>query len=401
MDLEYGAEYEAFRREVREFLKGWPLSGDEAALSQTEQEQRFRQRGIERGYVYRHIPTAYGGSGQPPDVLEETILRQEYWEAGAPGDIIAQGSGMLAPTLLEYGTEDQRRRFIPPTLSGDLIWCQGYSEPGAGSDLASLQSRAEIDGDEWIINGHKIWTTMAHLSDYMFGLFRTEPEAKKHGGISYLLVDMKSPGIEVRPLVEMTGAQLFNEVFFSDVRIPAENIVGERGQGWQVSRATLKHERNMIGNPALLRTYFDGVLDLARKTERRGRPAIEDPSVRQRLAELEGYFLCVEYGNARQITASARGEETKITMPTLMNKLYSTDTLQMLTRMGYDLIESEGLLAPQPSDSEYHAMGTPGVWTSMYMTAIAIAISGGASNIQRNIIGERALGLPRDLRSTQ
>ncbi|MCH2173748.1 acyl-CoA dehydrogenase family protein [Myxococcota bacterium] len=400
MNLEYSEEYVAFRAEVREFLQGWPLTGDEAQLPVHEQEIRFRRRGIERGYVYRNFPRAYGGSEQTPDVLRERIIREEYAEASAPGDSAGQGPSMLAPTLLELGTEAQRERFIAPTLAGEISWCQGYSEPGAGSDLASLQTRAELQGDEWVINGHKIWTTTAHEADFMFGLFRTEPQAPKHAGISYLLVDMKAPGIEIRPLREMTGASMFNEVFFDNVRTPAENIVGKRGEGWQVSRATLKHERNLIGDPNFMRRAYLSLLQLARDTTRNGRPAIEDPSIRQELAQIEGFFMSLEYTGARLLTATARNEEAKVILPMMTMKLYGTDLRQRITRLALDLLENRSLIAPTEEEGSHGAPeGRPGTWTADYMSAIAISIAGGASNIQRNIIGERALGLPRDLRT--
>ena len=268
MDLRYGEKYEAFRAEVREFLRGWPLSGAEAELPQREREALFRARGIERGYVYRHIPAEYGGAGREPDVVIDQILSEEYALSGAPGPLLTQGAGMLAPTLLDVGREDQKKRFIARALTGEDFWCQGYSEPGAGSDLASLASRAELVGGEWVIHGHKIWTSGADKADYMFGLFRTEPDAKKHAGISYLLLDMRQPGITVRPLREMTGGALFNEVFFDGARTPADWIVGERGQGWQVSRATLRHERNMIGNPNAMRRLFDELVEMLRGSRR-------------------------------------------------------------------------------------------------------------------------------------
>jgi len=221
VNLEYGEKYERLRAELREFLRGWPLAGAEAALPIAEQEALFRQRGVERGYVYREFPKLYGGSEQPPDALADAILREEYWRAGAPGDILLQGPSLLAPTLLACGSEEQRRCFIPATLRGELVWCQGYSEPGAGSDLASLSSRAVLDGDEWVVHGHKIWTSRAHQADWMFGLFRTEPDAPRHAGISYLLIPMRQPGILVRPLRQLTGGVEFNEVFFDGARTPA------------------------------------------------------------------------------------------------------------------------------------------------------------------------------------
>jgi len=398
MNLKYSEEHVQFRSELREFLKGWPLVGEEAALPVEERERIFRKRGIGRGYVYREFPKGYGGSECEPDVLRDRILKEEYHASGAPGAITNQGPAMLAPTLLEVGSEEQRQQFIPATLAGEIVWCQGYSEPGAGSDLASLQSRAELDGDEWVINGHKVWTTSAQEADYMFGLFRTEPEATKHAGISYLLIDMKAPGIEVRPLVEMTGAAMFNEVFFDNVRIPAGNIVGKRGEGWQISRVTLKHERNLIGDPNMQRKMFLNLVQRAKNTLRNGRPAIEDRNVRQALAEIEGFTMSLEFTGSRMLTATARDGFASVMLPMLSMKLYATDLRQMVTKLALDLIGADALIAPTREQADYSSEDEPGVWSSMYMGAIAIAIAGGASNIQRNIIGERGLGLPRDVR---
>jgi len=399
MDLELNEEYEVFRQELRAFLKGWPLTGAEADLPLDEQEPLFRKRGIDAGYVYRDLPTEYGGGGHETDVLKDHIILREYLAAGAPGNMVTQGAALLAPTLIEFGSDEQRREFVPRTLSGELKWCQGYSEPGAGSDLAALQCSAVLDGDEWVINGQKIWTSNAQEADYLFGLFRTEPEARKHAGISYLLVDMRSPGIDVRPLRQMSGGLDFNEIFFDDVRTPAKNIVGKRGEGWAVSRATLKHERNLIGNPNIMRENFDATLELARKTLRNGRPAIEDSHVRQRLAEIEGFVRTAETSTLRQITAAYRGEELKVMLPMMMAKLYTTDTMQKLMILAYDLLGSDGLLAPTEEDvAGYARTHTLTGFVEQYIFSLGPAIAGGASNIQLNIIGERGLGLPRDPR---
>jgi alkylation response protein AidB-like acyl-CoA dehydrogenase len=399
MDLTYGEEYDDFRKELQEFLKGWPLQGAEAELPREEQEALFRQRGIERGYVYRDIPKEYGGSGQELDVIKDAVILEEYAAARAPGNMRNQGPGMLAPTLIEFGTEEQKKRFVPPTLRGEMRWCQGYSEPGAGSDLASLQCSAVLDGDEWVINGQKIWTSNAQEAHYMFGLFRTEPDARKHAGISYLLVPMDAPGIDVRPLRQMTGGLDFNEVFFNDARTPADHIVGQRGDGWMVSRATLKHERNLIGDPNMMRGHFEQVLSLAQRTLRNGKPASEDPHVRQRLAEIEGFVRTNETSNLRQMSAAARGEELKVMLPMMMNKLYSTDTMQMLHKLSYDLLGADGMLAPNEEDvAGYARTNTTTGFVEQYMFTLGPAIAGGATNIQLNIIGERGLGLPRDLR---
>jgi alkylation response protein AidB-like acyl-CoA dehydrogenase len=392
MDLRYGEKYEAFRAEVREFLRGWPLTGAEAELPQKDGEALFRARGIERGYVYRHIPAEYGGAGREPDVVIDQILSEEYALSGAPGPLLTQGAGMLAPTLLDVGREDQKKRFVARALTGEDVWCQGYSEPGAGSDLAALTSRAELVGGEWVIHGHKIWTSGADKADYMFGLFRTEPEAKKHAGISYLLLDMHQPGITVRPLREMTGGALFNEVFFDGARTPADWIVGERGQGWQVSRATLRHERNMIGNPNAMRRLFDELVAMLR-----AQGALSRPEVRQRLAEIEGHLLSQEYTGRRMLTSNARGDTDDLALPSLLMKLYGTNLRRRISEMAYDAIGSAALVEPSLREQQPLATGTPGTWTARMMSAIAVAIAGGASNIQRNIIGERGLGLPRDL----
>jgi len=399
MDLRYGDAHEKLRAEVREFLQGWPLKGAEAELPAEEQEAIFRQRAVERGYVYTDIPVEYGGGGGQSDVLAESICREEFYAVGAPYASTLQGPAMLVPTLMEFGSEEQRQKFVPATLRGEIQWCQGYSEPGSGSDLASLQCSAVLDGDEWVINGQKIWTSNAQESDYLFGLFRTELGAAKHKGISYLLVPLDQPGIEIRPLKQMTGGSDFNEVFFQDARTPAGNIVGERGQGWQVSRATLKHERNLIAHPNMMRGHFEALVDLARNVTRGDRRAIEDPGIRQRLAEIECVVRTNETSNLRQLSASARGEELKCMLPMMMNKLYSTDATQMIMKLAYELTGSDGMLAPREQDIASYRRGPgPTGWVEQYVFSLGPAIAGGATNIQLNIIGERGYGLPRDLR---
>lgn len=401
MDLEYSEEHVQFRATVKEFLKGWPLKGAEADLPIEKQERIFRKRGIEAGYVYRAVPKQYGGSEQPHDAIKDQIIREEFYLARAPRDLSSQGAGLLVPTLLEYGSEEQKAKYIPPTLEGEQNWCQGYSEPGSGSDLASLQCQARLEGDEWVINGQKIWTSSAQRAHMMFGLFRTEPDAKKHAGISYLLIPMDTPGLEVRPLREMSGGYEFNEVFFTDARIPAGNIVAERGQGWQVSRATLVHERNLIGNPFMMREAFSDLIELAKERKKNGRPAIEDAGVRQRLAEIEGYVRTLETSNMMQFTAGNRGEMAKVMRPMMMNKVFSTDTMQRIMKCAYDLIGGDGVYGPDEADLDtWGRTTTSRGWVLQYMFSMGPAIAGGASNIQLNIIGERGYGLPRDLRKT-
>ncbi len=231
MDLSFGAEYINYREEVREFIDKYKKEAPTQSYNPSKEAKEWQKKLIKHGFFARTIPKQYGGHGGQPDIIKSRIVAEEFAKAGVSAGLSGQGVSMLVPTLMEMGTEDQKQKFIKPTLYGDMIWCQGYSEPEAGSDLASLRTKAVLDGDEWIINGQKIWTSGAHIADWMFCLVRTEPDAKKHKGISFLLLKMDTPGVEVRPLVDMTGKANFNETFFSDVRVPCDQIVGKRGEG--------------------------------------------------------------------------------------------------------------------------------------------------------------------------
>jgi len=394
MDLSYGPQYEALRADVRDFLAAhWPPPGG-APPAQAE-VLAFRRRAIAAGYLARGIPRRYGGSEQRPDPLAAQVIREEFARAGAPGEARGIGTMMLVPTLLERGAEWQKERWIPPTVLGELLWCQGYSEPGSGSDLASLRTRAELVGDEWVVHGQKIWTSDAQRADLMFCLCRTEPDAPKHAGISYLLLDMRQPGVEVRPLREMTGHAFFNEVFLNGARTPKDWIVGRRGEGWQVSRTTLKHERNAIGNADLARSTFDALVELARRARRGGRPALQDPEVRQRLARIEGYVQAHLYSSYRQLTDDARGRSPGLLA--LMNKLNYTNIGQDVARLALDLLGDDGMLDPAGYDREPGAPPRSSeAWLVQTLWSLGVAIAGGTANIQRNVIAERGLGLPRD-----
>jgi len=394
MDLSYSEELEGYREEVSTFLgANWPLSGDEAKKGLEEQAAIFRERAIAAGYLCRNIPKQYGGSEQEGDVLKAQIIREEFGRAHAPMEPRGIGTMMLVPTLLERGEEWQKEKFVPETIKGRIHWCQGYSEPGSGSDLASLKTRGELVGDEWVINGQKIWTSGANQANYMFCLVRTEPEASKHAGISYLLIDMKQPGIDVRPLKQMTGTAEFCEVFFNDVKTPKDWIVGKRGEGWLVSRTTLKHERNSIGSTQQTRASLNGLIALAKQSKIGGKPAIEDPTIRQRLAKIEGYVRSHQYSGYRTLTKDAKGEDAgPITM---MNKIISTNIGHEVAKLSIDLLGDDGMLdATAGGMTGMFAGGR--AWISQYMYSLGIAVAGGTANIQRNVIGERALGLPRD-----
>ncbi len=405
MDLSYSAEYVQFRDEIRAFLnEQWtdadrnsspPADGTAALMGAVvrhdDRATEFRLAAIARGYLYRHVPRAYGGSEQPYDPLKSTIIAEEFRHAKAPGEVVGQGPSMLVPTLVEHGTEAQKQFFIRDTLLGKIIWCQGYSEPGSGSDLASLRTRAELDGDFWVVNGQKIWTSNATDAQWMFCLARTEPDAPKHDGISYLLIDMKTPGIDVRPLRQMTGESDFSEVFFDNVRVPKQNLVGPRGKGWIVSRSTLKHERALIGGSFMTRRTFDGLVMLAQNSTLRGRPAIEHPVIRDRLVQLEARLLASEYNGYRLLTMQRRGEEQGL--PGMVMKLFTTQLSYDISRLGMDVLGDRGALARGD-------FNTPdmGMFSYSYMWALGVLIAGGTANIQRNIISERGLGMPREKR---
>jgi len=391
MNLSFGPEYEEYRREVRKFLaQNWPPKDprDRGAV------QAFRARATEQGYLYRNIPRQYGGSEQAPDLLRSQVLRECFADAKAPMEIRDRGIGLLTPTLLAWGTEAQKAYFIPKTISGEIRWSQGYSEPGAGSDLAAVQTKAELVGDQWVINGQKVWSSGAHESEYMFMLVRTEPDAPKHQGISYLLVDVKQPGITIRPLRQVTGDSEFNEVFFDDAKTPADLIVGPRGRGWEVSRTTLKHERSNLNGNLYSESMFNRLVRLAKDTVRDGRPAIQDPDIRDRLAALYGWLLASRYSSYREFSLTAAGEEGGH-FP-LMMKLNGSNMAREMYLIGRDLIGDDFLLARSGEGGVGQAAHR--IWARHNMTSLRLTIAGGASNIQRNIIAERALDLPRDSR---
>ncbi|WP_313024353.1 acyl-CoA dehydrogenase family protein [Pseudomonas lopnurensis] len=393
MELTYGAEYEAFRQQVREFVeRAWLPHSKLVKTERKAAEAAFRREAIEQGYLYRAIPRQYGGSEQAPDVMRGQIIREEFNRVRAPMEVAGVGVGMLVPTLLECGSQEQKDRFIAKTLSGEYLWAQGYSEPNAGSDLASVRTKGVLEGDEWVINGQKVWSTFAQYARFMFAMVRTEPNAAKHDGLSYILLDLKQPGVTIRPLKQVTGGEEFCEVFFDNARAPANWIVGERGKGWQVSKTTLVHERNsFIGNASSSQALFDKLVDLARNTLLDGKPASEDPVIRERLLVLEGYVASHVYSSYRQFSMTAHGQSSGIVGS--MNKLISTQIGHEVAKLARDLMGDQLLLAPPPEGTRGAG---PEKWNNQFFGSLGIAIAGGASNIQRNIIAERGLGLPRD-----
>ena len=396
MDLALGPRHTQLRAEVRSFLDQHWERGNEAS---DEEVRSFRQSAIDHGYLYRHVPKIYGGSEQPADPIANDIIEEEFTAVRAPQGIVGQGPDMVVPTLLLNGTEEQRREFIAPTLVGDITWCQGYSEPTAGSDLAALKSRAELDGDEWVINGHKVWTSDAHKADWMFGLFRTEPDIARHGGITFLLLPMDQPGVEVQTIDTMAGEPEFAEVFLDGARTHARYTVGERANGWAVSRSLLVHERNLMGFRS--QQLFNSIIELARTKTIDGRPAIEDRALRRTLVDLEADLLSARYSRFRALTNADRGTaDPNAALAGTVKKLHATGLVKRLVQVGVDLAGAdEALRAPGGASVDLGAANEPGGWSMNYLFTHSIAIGGGAPNIQRNIIGERGLGLPRDLRT--
>ena len=395
MDLSYGEAAEAFRQDVRGFLDRHWQPGERRGAELKEYIRSFRRAGVERGYLYRAVPKRYGGSEQPVDVIRAQVIREEFSRARAPMEVGGNGVNMTVPTLLEQGTEEQKELFIRKTIEGDYIWGQGYSEPGSGSDLASVRTRGELsaDGTRWIINGQKIWTSQGMQATHMFMLVRTEADAPKHDGISYLLLDLDQPGITRRPIRQMTGeegAHTFCEFFFDNAETPVSWQVGERGKGWYVSRTTLKHERASIGSADGLGSQFGKLVELAREMGRLG-----DPLVRDRLAEIEGRVLSHRYTSFRLFSCAASGEDPGPVQ--LMMKLLLTEIGHDMALLAQDLIGLQSLIEP-PGAGGRGPRGPrgPSKWLDQIMGSLGNSIAGGASNIQRNIIAERGLGLPRD-----
>lgn len=392
MDLEFGERYEAFRQEVRQFLTDHKDRRPTTPLSEAPPGQLsdWLSLQIEHGYWARTIPKEYGGFGGEPDLLETVIMDEEFNRAHVTRGYGAQGPSMLVPTLLAHGTEEQKKRWIAPTLRAETIWCQGYSEPGAGSDLASLQTRASEDGDDFIINGQKIWTSTADTSDMMFILVRTEPDATKHAGISYVLLPMETEGIDVQPLRTMSGnigENSFNQVFFTDVRVPQANVVGSRGEGWKIANTTLKHERNSLNSNG--EGTFLRLVRLMKNEITNGVPAIASPVYRDRLMRLQARMLTMKHHGMRMLTCNLRGEA-----PGVAGLIVKLQNCQLNFDMASLAIDVMGELGVLYDHTKYER--ERGFWQAHSFFSLGLIIGGGTAQIQKNIIAERGLGLPRE-----
>ncbi|HEV3353961.1 MAG TPA: acyl-CoA dehydrogenase family protein [Acidimicrobiales bacterium] len=390
MDFRWSAEDEAFREEVRSWLKEH-LVGEYAALGsgggpadETGWDVRLeweKQLG-EAGWIGLGWPKEYGGRGA--SITQQLIFNEEYAKANAPARVSFFGEGLLGPTLIAFGTEEQKQRFLPGILKCKELWCQGFSEPDAGSDLANVKTRAILDGDEWVVNGQKVWTTLAHHSDWIFAVCRTDPEAPKHKGLSFILLPMDQPGIDVKPLKQLTGSAEFNEVFFTDARTSADLVVGNINEGWKVAMGTLGFERGtaFLAQQLHFQHECEQVIDYAKK-----QGLSDDPIVRQKLADAWIGVQIMKYNGFRSITKMlATGSPPP---EASISKLYWSHWHRHLGELEMELMGpwSEVLAGPNYELEEFQ---------SSFLLSRAETIYTGSTEIQKNIIGERVLGLPRE-----
>ncbi|MCB1250720.1 MAG: acyl-CoA dehydrogenase family protein [Acidimicrobiales bacterium] len=390
MDLRFTPEEEAFRKEARAYLddllagefaviKGRGGPGDEHSFF--DERLAWERRLGADGWTCVGWPAEHGGKGLPIDL--QVIWYEEYARAGGPGRLGHIGEGLIGPTLIHFGSPEQQQRFLPQIRLGTELWCQGYSEPNAGSDLANIQTKAELDGDEWVINGQKVWTSLAHWSDWCFVLARTDREAPKHKGISFLLIRMDAPGIDTVPIVQLTGTEEFNEVFFSDARTPADLVVGGVNNGWKVAMGLLSFERgaSTLAQQFAFQREFAEVLEAAKATGRD-----RDPMWRQRLASLHSRLEIMRWNTLRMLTKADRPE---LSDEAYIGKLYWATLHRDLGEAYQDILGEAGLLC---DEGPYELSAAQ----RLFMFTRSDTIYGGSNQIQRNIIGERALGLPAE-----
>ena len=405
MDLSYPPEAAEFRQKVQAFLAAnlpadWKGIGALDHQAADEFTEKWRKVLHENGYLAVNWPKEYGGAGLSP--LESVVLAEEFAKAGVPTGGANDGFGiaMLGNTLLKWGTEEQKKHYLPRILSGEDKWCQGYSEPAAGSDLGNLGCRAVLDGDEWVINGQKIWTSSGHLADHIFVLARTAPEEAKHRGITFLLVDMRQPGVEVRPIAMISGESEFNEVFFTDARCPKDNVVGQVNGGWAVAMALLGNERGAGAAVQALgfRGELDKLVDLAKE-----RGANEDPVIRQRLARAHTKVEIMRFLGYRALTNFLNG-----TIPgadASIGKLFWSHHHQEVTELAVDILGADALVPTGQTPQRAFAVDAPGSpndsanWVGVFYNARAGTIYAGTSQVQKGIVGEQILGLPKEPRA--
>jgi alkylation response protein AidB-like acyl-CoA dehydrogenase len=405
MQPTYSAEAEAFREKVHGFLAehlpaGWAGTGSLEGEALERFTDEWRNTLYENGLIAPGWPTAYGGQGM--SALEQVVIAEEFAKAGVPTGSANDGFGvtMLGNTLLNWGTEEQKSYYLPRILSRQDTWCQGYSEPNAGSDLGNLGCRAVLDGDQWVINGQKVWTSAGHLADHIFLLTRTDPEAPKHKGITFLLVPMKQPGVEVRPIRMISGDSEFNEVFFTDAVCPKDNVVGGVNNGWAVAMTLLGYERGEAAATVPVR-FAGEVQRLFALAKEYGRDT--DPLVRQRLAWCYSKVQIMRWNGLRTLTRFLKGHQPGPDGG--IAKLYWSEYHKIVTELAVDICGMDAMAPTGRHPTSAFSTDDPGApnstnsWTTTFLTARAGTIYAGTSQIQRNIIGEMILGLPKEPRA--
>jgi alkylation response protein AidB-like acyl-CoA dehydrogenase len=394
MDFNYSPTEEAFRKEVRTWLEAnrpAPLTKAEKETSDDESMwtrlKAWHKKLYAAGWAGISWPKEYGGRGAT--FVQQVIFGQELARLNLPTGCNVLGVIMTGPALMQWGTEEQKRRYLQPILSGDEIWCEGMSEPGAGSDLAAMQCRAVPEGDSFVVTGQKVWTTIAHRADYCQLFVRTDPTAPKHRGLSALLVDMKAPGVVVKPLRQITGDSEFNEIFFEDVRVPKENLLGPVNGGWQVLLSTLMHERFGISETlGGTEQTLAQLVELARECHVNGRPAYQDPEIRQQIAQFAIEVAAKKYIGLRSLTRRLKGLQPG--PEASIGKMVSTDLTQRMVKFAGRLQGQYALLEQRTPFS------TEGEWMRRILGSEAMTIAGGTTMVQKNMIGERILQLPKD-----
>ena len=388
MDFNDTPEEARFREEASSWLaENAPTDDAFRALSPLEQAKVWQKRKYDAGWACIGWAPDFGGRGA--SAIEEVIWRQEESQYDLPANFFLIGQGMIGPTLMAWASDEDKARFLPQLASGEEVWCQLFSEPAGGSDLAALRTRAEPDGDDWVINGQKIWTSGAHYSDYGVIVVRTDPTVPKHKGLSYFYIDMKAPGVEIKPIKQLTGDSDFNEVYFTDVRVSDSQRLGEVGQGWQVSLTTLMNERAAIGG-GFGQMDVSLAMSVAAEVEIDGRPALEDAAVRARIADWYVQEAGLKYTGYRSLTALSRGA-----LPGPENsigKLVGAPKMQAMSSYLMDLLGASGAIADEALAAK------AGIIQRAYMGAPGLRIAGGTDEIMANIIAERVLGLPQEPR---
>jgi alkylation response protein AidB-like acyl-CoA dehydrogenase len=394
MDFKFSEQDEAFRREFRQWLdanlpRDWRDDGelhDPDTKSEFERRRAWHRKLYDGGWMCIHWPKEYGGRGAT--LLQQIVYQQELDHAKAAPTVNFQGIARVGPTLMQWGTPEQKKRYIPKIPSAEEIWCQGLSEPNHGSDLAAVETRAVDNGDHFVVNGSKVWTSNAHHADFSTLLCRTDPDLPKHKGLSYLLVDLKSPGITIRPLVQITGERGFNQVFYEDAVVPKTNLVGQKNQGWQVAMTNMMFERTIHGGRTDMMVEVRQLADLAKRVERNGRPAWEDEYVRQRIARFACEAEGLKYTSFRQLTRQLKGMPPGPEGSTM--KLGTTDLNLRIQMFAMELLGPYSQFELKAERAIDH-----GKWSHRMLAARMGTIAAGTNEIQHNIIGERVLGLPK------